>query len=91
MTRRAGLHLDDPIGSVLLSVRGDIGEGVLVTDIVSDPFADGDNVLQRFRQESLAARVLGKLLEHAGVLVGILLIEDANGVDDGVWTAPPWP
>ena len=49
-----------------------------------DLFADGNNVLQRFRQKGLAARVLGKPLEHQRISVGILLIEDADRVDDRV-------
>ena len=83
-TRCAGLHLDGPIGSVPLSVRGDIGKRVLIADIVRDPFTDRDNVLYGFRQEGLASGVLRQLPEYAGVLLAIVLIEEADGVDDGV-------
>src|SRR5581483_772906 len=39
------LYFDDPIRSVPLPVRGDIGKGVLIADIVSDAFTDTDNIL----------------------------------------------
>src|SRR3990172_5395853 len=39
-----GLHLNDPIGPVLLAILGDIDDGVLVTNITSDSFTNRDNV-----------------------------------------------
>src|SRR5208337_264425 len=41
--RSPGLHFYDPIGPVLLSIHGYIGDGVLGTDITCDSFTKGDN------------------------------------------------
>src|SRR5271157_242630 len=41
--RRHRLHFYDPIGPVLLSIQGYIGDGVLVTDITCDSFTKRDN------------------------------------------------
>ena len=39
-TRRDRFHLYGPVGSVLLSVRRNVGEGVLATYIVGNPFTN---------------------------------------------------
>ena len=79
---RAGLRLDDPIPAILLCYRGNVGQSVLIADIASDPFADRGDVFRRFGKEGLAARLLRKPAQHSGVLIAVLLVEDADRVDD---------
>src|SRR5208282_2677054 len=87
MARRDCFHLYDSICSVALSVRGDVGDGVLVADVASNALADGRNVFECFWQKCLAARCLRKPLEDDGIAIGILVIEDADRVDNYAWLA----
>src|SRR5579872_159125 len=82
--RPACFHSYSPVRSVTTFIAGRIGEGVLITDVVSDLFADGSYVFQRIRQESFAPRLTGQLLEYTRIAIFILRIKDADGIDNCV-------
>jgi hypothetical protein len=81
---RSSRHLYNPKAPVLLSIGGQIADGVLVADVISDSFTDRDNILCRARKESFAPCCFCKLLERPRVLIRIVLIKDAYGVNNCV-------
>ena len=54
-----------------------------MTDVSGDPFADRHYFGELLRKEGFAAGLLRQTPEHRRIPIRILIVEDADGVDDG--------
>ena len=79
----AGFDLDGMIGASVVVDGGDIGQGVEVANVVGDGLADGGELFGGLGEEGFAAGFFGEAIEDGGVLILVLVVEDADGVDDG--------
>src|ERR1700694_1092894 len=79
---RSGIHFHLTIAALVFRRRRFVSNGVLRSDIVRHTAADGVNFVQRFREESEAARSLRHDLQRTfGMLRMLFALQDANGVN----------
>src|ERR1035437_9715440 len=83
---RTRVHFHLTVAALVFRRRRFVSNGVLAANIVGHGTADGVNCIQRFGEESEAARSLGHDLQGtSGVLRVLFLLQDANGVNR--WSA----
>src|SRR6185436_1449024 len=74
----AGGHSNRMPGAGLRRIARNITEGVLIANLARDAFADRRDTSEFVGEEGFSAGCAGETAEHAGVPVGILIIEDAD-------------
>ena len=77
-TSNFGDHANAPVRAGLRFTAGEASDGVLITDIARDTFADRYYGTELAGEEGFAARGPGKTAENVRIPVRIVFIEDAD-------------
>src|SRR5689334_23764893 len=74
-------YFNGPIATVLPSICGHIGDGVLITNVLRDLLGDWQNVVQPVWKKRSTSSFLCEPPQHTRVPIRIGHIKDSNGID----------